>query len=548
MKKRIIAILLCGTLTLSTAAAVSAAETDPAPTAAHIEAGIVAADYAPVGSELEPESPLPAYYSSLELGYTTSVRSQKYSACWAYSSTAVMEVLLNKQDRGIGQLSPMDMNFRSVKSADGTGWQRSYFDAGYPYIALGCLTSFGVVPEGDVPENITQDEYTAIRDMIEPYAFADSIIYLEGSDTETVKTAVYNYGAAVGNFHYDTAKLNESTSAYYCDTDYIATSNLYGHAVAIIGWDDSYSAENFVEGHRPSGDGAWLCKNSWGEWWSSSYGYFWISYEDKHLFDYRFGPSYSISGVTYTSDSLRLKQNEVYGATYEFDYPDNLGTPHEVMTYANVFDFSDGYNIIDKVTFESTSVGSEYDVFYIPTDENGIPLADETAWVPLYTGTIAYEGYICADFDDYRAAKGTGAVGVRIRSTAPSGSVAIGAGEWLAAGSKQIFYPESRRGMSYLLGYNEEPYDVMDFYHDALEDDIGGTFVIKAQTLYGRQLGDVDGDGEVTILDATWIQRYLASLIEFDDAQTADADYDRDGSVSILDATAIQRMLAGIID
>ena len=58
-------------------------------------------------------------------------------------------------------------------------------------------------------------------------------------------------------------------------------------------------------------------------------------------------------------------------------------------------------------------------------------------------------------------------------------------------------------------------------------------------------LGNVDGDGEVSILDATMIQRTLASLpVESFDINAADVD--GDGEVSILDATYIQRYLAGI--
>ena len=58
-------------------------------------------------------------------------------------------------------------------------------------------------------------------------------------------------------------------------------------------------------------------------------------------------------------------------------------------------------------------------------------------------------------------------------------------------------------------------------------------------------LGDVDGEGEVTILDATYIQRWLASL-PIDSFNEDAADADGDGEVSILDATAIQRFLAGL--
>ena len=63
--------------------------------------------------------------------------------------------------------------------------------------------------------------------------------------------------------------------------------------------------------------------------------------------------------------------------------------------------------------------------------------------------------------------------------------------------------------------------------------------------MIGVILGDTDGDGEVSILDATEIQRHLASLPTQSFDETA-ADTDRDGEVTILDATKIQRHLAGL--
>ena len=59
-------------------------------------------------------------------------------------------------------------------------------------------------------------------------------------------------------------------------------------------------------------------------------------------------------------------------------------------------------------------------------------------------------------------------------------------------------------------------------------------------------LGDADDDGELSILDATAIQRKLAGL-PTDRFNAAAADVDGDKEVSILDATSIQRKLAGLI-
>ncbi len=59
--------------------------------------------------------------------------------------------------------------------------------------------------------------------------------------------------------------------------------------------------------------------------------------------------------------------------------------------------------------------------------------------------------------------------------------------------------------------------------------------------------GDVDGDGVMSILDATAIQLHLAEYIPLSDEQLAYADVDNDGEVSILDATQIQLILANLI-
>lgn len=43
-----------------------------------------------------------------------------------------------------------------------------------------------------------------------------------------------------------------------------AQATTANHGVCIVGWDDTYSANNFVT--KPSADGAFLCRNSWGSY------------------------------------------------------------------------------------------------------------------------------------------------------------------------------------------------------------------------------------------------------------------------------------------
>lgn len=56
-------------------------------------------------------------------------------------------------------------------------------------------------------------------------------------------------------------------------------------------------------------------------------------------------------------------------------------------------------------------------------------------------------------------------------------------------------------------------------------------------------LGDVDGDGSLTVKDATFIQKYLAEFTEYSSISLEVGDVDGDGRISVKDATEIQTKL-----
>ena len=59
-------------------------------------------------------------------------------------------------------------------------------------------------------------------------------------------------------------------------------------------------------------------------------------------------------------------------------------------------------------------------------------------------------------------------------------------------------------------------------------------------------LGDVNGDKEVNVKDATIIQKASAEILTLSAEYVKAADIDGDGSITIKDATFVQKYIAGI--
>lgn len=76
---------------------------------------------------------------------------------------------------------------------------------------------------------------------------------------------------------------------------------------------------------------------------------------------------------------------------------------------------------------------------------------------------------------------------------------------------------------------------------------IGTVFGAAVTGSAAEVLGDADGDGVLTILDVTFIQRHLAEIITLDEAAQKRGTVSGDDELTIIDATLIQRWLAGII-
>ena len=111
---------------------------------------------------------------------------------------------------------------------------------------------------------------------------------------------------------------------------------------------------------------------------------------------------------------------------------------------------------------------------------------------------------------------------------------------------KEFFIDNIYNG--YISAWGEE--DFLDTVPRGKEGIAFDNFPIKAYLVPARIhdveyiLGDADLDNEVSVTDATTVQRYDAEVIDLDYVAFTLADVDRDHDVSIVDATWIQRYLA----
>lgn len=259
---------------------------------------------------------LPKTYDSRDKSVITSAKDQgSSSCCWAFSimnaleSDSIMQGIVDDNaDFSEAHTAWFAKTFTTDETSPIYGdtdiYRNPYTEGGNWRIALYALSNWsGVAKESSFPfypKNISSMGNYAESDRFN----ADSGVVVRSaecmSDANDVKEWIIQHGSVYVSYYTDdnlyhqenvststenpdgtwTSIIRKGIASYYCSEDKIAN-----HAISIVGWDDEYSASNFLEKNTPPGDGAWLCKNSWGSSWSEN-GFFWISYYDATLTDF----------------------------------------------------------------------------------------------------------------------------------------------------------------------------------------------------------------------------------------------------------------------
>lgn len=368
-----------------------------------------------------------------EKGYMTGVRDQEsLGICWTFAGNATLESFLKLKGYGDFDLSEEHMRWWAKDNV--YGWNIGDTQGSTNETSIGYFTSWlGPKLEKDIPYNgrVTREngaKKPANYDSASRLPYNVTGVINVAADKTSVKNAVLKYGAVMSGYYDDKKYLSTDSNSYYLNEKLGQN-----HAITIVGWDDNYSIDKFNGAAKPASKGAWLVKNSWGDY-NSEHGYMWISYEDKNILSYT--DNYSITEV----------KEDKGQKIYQHEYSMTASLADNTLTTANVFEFGK-HEALQGVMFASDSIGAKYEIYLIPI--NGNEAINYNNRILLKTGTVPYSGYITEEISNFPLATGKGAIAVRIDNRANNRKSKI-AMEMNVKGY-DMFRAKANIGQSYVL-------------------------------------------------------------------------------------------------
>ena len=301
---------------------------------------------------------LPSYYNLADYGLVGTVKNQESGGnCWAFATMASLESavlkaiyemnrsgliynygeyesLLELLNSGENLTVLMDFSEENMKNLAALyspyGWNMGTNSGGYDDTGVGYLISWlGPIYEVD-------DIYSP-RSILSPvlnsFMHVQNVVYLKRddyTDNDMIKQAIMDYGAVFTSVRMKDENrnplyVNSPEIGYYLY--YNGTNRTCDHAVSIVGWDDNLEIPGAPD------KGAWIMKNSWGDW-GKNHGYFYVSYYDVCC------PKI---GLTDACFAIVLNDTIKYDKNYQYDIAktDYFFNTTDTVWYKNIFTATD---------------------------------------------------------------------------------------------------------------------------------------------------------------------------------------------------------------
>lgn len=236
---------------------------------------------------------------------------QETNICWAFTATSLLSTHLAYTENEYYTFSPRHMEYvmsnnsligiENKYSSENKGLEeggnvdiiKQYFAQGTGPILernMPFENNSNPINEEDLPLDLTYKQVSEASHILPMYKewkngeliYKDYAQNVMSKDKVTeyrndVKEAIKEYGGVYATIAYDVNSFNNSNGSFNTKTE-----NSNWHTILLIGWDDTYSKNNFKENVRPSTDGAYIALNSWGNETGDN-GYIYVSYEDYSL-------------------------------------------------------------------------------------------------------------------------------------------------------------------------------------------------------------------------------------------------------------------------
>ena len=381
------------------------------------------------------------------------------SQCWAFSALSSLETFLSLQNQNYSfseRHIDYDTSISFIEGPKEDSLNREVSDGGYVGTAFTYFSrGSGPVLEEDMPfknhENLISQSELPVNRTIQK---VDNMIYFpqiykneEGECTdangevysdETVKYMrdeikrhiMKNGGITVSILGPSTREYinlytgeyeiyyNEETSAWFSNNQFLELN----HAVTIIGWDDTYSKDNFVI--KPKNDGAYIVLNSYGTAFGEN-GIYYISYEDllvetqmrgytsvsnvnyDNIYQYDISEIYNYVESPYAANLFKAKGNEILteimiGSMLEQHADIYINIANEPLNIndatkiANNVYLSPGYNTIKLDSNIELKEGDTFAIIVKLLDEGaGVGVEDDTS--PFARVTSKQNESFCSD-------------------------------------------------------------------------------------------------------------------------------------------------------
>ncbi len=296
----------------------------------------------------------PLSFDLRTLSKVTPVRDQGTAgSCWAFATYASLESSLLPEE----SWDFSENNMKNLLGRDGDypeGFDYYQYLGGNYYMSLAYLARWtGPINESDDPYidySVTSPTNIPAKKHVQNVMFLPA--RANATDNDNIKSALTTYGVVYSAMYYSDLYFNDSTDAYH----YPYSFSSQNHGVAIVGWNDNYSRNNFT--NVPPADGAFIIKNSWGPDFGDQ-GFFHISYYDTRVAEYN---------AVFTAESA---QN--YDTVYQYDplgWVSNFGTNSTTGWGANIFR-SNLSETLSAVSFYATDENTSYDLYIYKNPDNG---------------------------------------------------------------------------------------------------------------------------------------------------------------------------------